>query len=161
MDIAYCCRESEYNIKTGIWYIHSGRYIGVKSKNKYLWKHISFCPFCGKKTQIVDNSEIDKNRKLFLSELRSGKYHKGTIRSDLKGNPIVECKDDEGSCACAIMHDLFFEYKGTKRSRNYLEALDLTPKECRFIQQELNDSPLSFNEIADQIELRVFNSKNI
>lgn len=101
--------------------------------------------------------KIAKNRRFFLSELRSGKYNKGTIQSDEQtGEPIINGIDDEGSCACAIMHDLFYDYEGTQHHRNYLQALGITPQECRFIQQKLNDTDLSFEEIANQIETLVF-----
>jgi len=53
-------------------------------------------------------SEIENNRDLFLAELRSGKYKKGTTKSDEKGNPIFDSlEDQEGFCACAIMLHLF------------------------------------------------------
>jgi len=101
-------------------------------------------------------AEVAINRADFLAALRSGKYGKGTTRSDERGRPIVESEQDNGWCACALMHDLFFEYKGTQNHRNYLRALGLTPVQCRYIQQELNDSPLTFPEIADRIEEEVF-----
>ena len=103
---------------------------------------------------------IEANRAFFLSELRSGKYVKGTIVSDeTTGKPVFLDGNYEGSCACAVMHDLFFDYEGTQSSRNYLRALDLTPIECRYIQRDLNDTSLTFNEIADKIESEVFNGK--
>jgi len=103
------------------------------------------------------SKEVQDNRDFFLAELRSGNYKKGTIISDeITGNPIFPDGNCEGSCACAVMHDLFFEYKGTKSSRNYLKALGLTTKECRFIQQKLNDTELNFNQIADAIEKQIF-----
>jgi len=107
-----------------------------------------------------EKEEVKRNRELFLCELRSGKYIKGTIFSDEKtGKPIFPPNTDcAGSCACALMHDLFYEYEGKKSGRNYLKALDLTPEKCRFIQRKLNDTSLNFNEIADLIESLVFNS---
>ncbi|HEX8177878.1 MAG TPA: hypothetical protein VF543_22505 [Pyrinomonadaceae bacterium] len=111
-------------------------------------------------TQKLSVEEIDRNRGLFLKELRSGRYKKGTIRSDERGRPVVESDADNGYCACALMHDLFFDYNGQRSDRNYLLALDLTPVQCRFIQQQLNDSPLTFPEIADRIEREVFNKES-
>lgn len=105
------------------------------------------------------DSRIETNRALFLAELRSGKYLKGTTRSDDRGRPIIESENDEGYCACALMHDLFYEYDGTAADRNYLKALGLTPIECRKIQQEFNDSPLTFPEIADRIEMEIFTGR--
>jgi hypothetical protein len=102
---------------------------------------------------------IEHNRKVYLKELRSGKYKKGTILSDEKGNPVfLKEEDKDGSCACAIMHDLFFNYEGTQDHKNFLKALGLTRKQCRYIQQNLNDSDLNFSEIADIIEKQIFNN---
>ena len=101
-------------------------------------------------------AEVEANRSAFLVALRSGDYKKGTTRSDERGRPVVEGEADEGHCACALMHDLFFEYDGVESARNYLRALDLTPAQCRFIQRDLNDTPLTFDEIADRIEREVF-----
>jgi hypothetical protein len=102
------------------------------------------------------STPIQHNRKVFLSALRSGEYKKGTTRNDERGRPVIESESDNGWCACALMHDLFFDYNGTKHHRNYLKALDLTPRQCRYIQQDLNDTPLTFREIADRIEAEVF-----
>jgi hypothetical protein len=99
------------------------------------------------------DTKIQANRNYFLAELRSGKYKKGTTRSDERGRPVLESADDNGYCACALMHDLFF----VSSHRDYLSALRLTTQQCRFIQQNLNDSPLTFAEIADRIEQEVFN----
>jgi hypothetical protein len=103
--------------------------------------------------------KIIENRNFFLSELTSGKYKKGTIISDEKGKPVIKSKADEGYCACALMHDLFFYHEGTNNSRNYLKALALTPEKCRFIQHKLNDTELSFAEIAEEIKEKVFKFK--
>lgn len=108
------------------------------------------------KQRKLPRVEVEQNRDAFLSALRSGEFKKGTTRSDVRGRPIVESPDDEGYCACALMHDLFFDYGGVENGRNYLRALDLSPSQCRFIQQELNDSPLTFEQIADRIEQEVF-----
>lgn len=109
---------------------------------------------------IFDNdqpsNQIEINRDLFLSELRSGKYKKGTTKSDEKGFPVFEKPgDDDGYCACAIMLHLFDPGSVTsmKRSR---EALGLTVKDCTFIQQDINDSDLTFDQIANRIEKEVF-----
>lgn len=105
---------------------------------------------------IVKTLRIYKNRKLFLNELRSGKYKKGTIRSDEKGNPIIESpEDNDGYCACAIMNHLF-DPKGNTSTLKARKALGITGKDCEYIQHDLNDSPLTFNEIADRIEKEIF-----
>jgi hypothetical protein len=101
--------------------------------------------------------EIKINRVKYLKALRSGKYKKGCTKSDEKGNPIVETKeDDEGYCACAIMNHLF-DPGGRTSTLKAREALGITGKDCGYIQKDLNDSPLSFNEIADKIEIKIFN----
>jgi hypothetical protein len=100
--------------------------------------------------------EVEHNREFFLRALRSGQFTKGTTRSDERGRPVIETDADEGCCACALMCDLFFVYDGVRSDRNYLRALNLTPRQCGFIQRDLNDSPLSFAEIADRIEREVF-----
>lgn len=100
--------------------------------------------------------EVESNRAFYLAALRSGKFKKGTIKSDERGQPIIENDNDEGFCACALMCDLFLVYGGARSSRNYLRALDLTPRQCRFIQRDLNDTVLTFDEIADRIEQEVF-----
>lgn len=101
--------------------------------------------------------EVINNRQMFLSELRSGKHKKGTIRSDEKGNPIVEGEKDEGCCACALMVTLFFNDGEKPSEYNYRKSLNLNAGECRFIQSQINDTPLNFQEIADRIENEVFN----
>lgn len=104
--------------------------------------------------------KIRSNREMFLSELRSGKYKKGTIKSDDKGKPIIASPEDaDGCCACAIMYHLFPDDGGKNSIKASREALGLTAKACGFIQQELNDTPLSFPEIADRIESELFTLK--
>jgi len=105
----------------------------------------------------ITPEEVAENRALVLSALRSGKYRKGTIKSDERGRPVVESEADEGWCACALMHDLFFDYRGWKHKRAFMVALNLKARQCRYIQQELNDTPLTFPEIADLIEVQIFN----
>jgi hypothetical protein len=100
--------------------------------------------------------QIEKNRDRYLMELRSGKYKKGCVKSDEKGNPIIETSEDaEGSCACAIMCHLFSPNENTSTTKARA-ALGITGKDCTYIQQVLNDSPLTFEEIADRIEKEIF-----
>jgi hypothetical protein len=100
---------------------------------------------------------VDLNRRIYLAELRSGKWKKGCMKSDEKGNPIIETpEDNEGTCACAIMLHLFSpeELTSTTRAR---KALGISGHDCRFIQHCLNDNEnLSFPQIADIIEKTVF-----
>lgn len=104
------------------------------------------------------NQEILSNRKKYLEILRSGKYTKGTIKSDDRGNPIIESKeDDEGHCACAIMlHEFGKESKGRFLMSRSMKSLGLKPKDCRYIQEKINDTSANLNTIADRIEKEVF-----
>jgi hypothetical protein len=99
--------------------------------------------------------EQQKRRNLFLKELRSGKYKKGTIKSDSKGNPVFDSEiDKDGYCACAVMAHLF---GGVKVSLpKAVKALQLTAKDCQYIQTQINDTPDSFDVIADRIEKEIF-----
>lgn len=98
---------------------------------------------------------IIKNRELLLTALRSGKFKKGTTRSDSKGFPIVSTTEDEGYCACAIMLELF-----PTNNLEYRNALDISAEDCRLIQQKWNDEEdLSFTEIADRIEKFIFGNR--
>lgn len=100
--------------------------------------------------------QIQQNRQFFLDALRFGNYKKGYIKSDAKGYPIIESpEDNDGHCACAIMIELFpkdgkFNFKHAQMS------LGIKGSDCRYIQTELNDTPLTFPEIADIIEKQVF-----
>lgn len=95
--------------------------------------------------------DIPTNRKKFLSVLRSGKYIKGDATSDKKtGKPIVKI---EGYCACAVMIHEFSTRFNYKEAR---EALGLTSNDCKYIQSQLNDTDLTFSQIADRIETEVF-----
>lgn len=105
----------------------------------------------------ITATEVQLNRAYFIAALRSGVFKKGTIKSDERGKPVLETPDDNGYCACALMCDLFYSYKGVNSNRNYLTALGLTPEQCRYIQQDLNDTLLTFPQIADRIEQEVFN----
>lgn len=105
----------------------------------------------------MDKKRVKENRRKFLDELRSGKHKKGTITSDEKGKPIVNGPDDEGCCACALMVTMFFNDGDSPSEYNYRKSLNLTAQQCRFIQRDINDTPLTFPEIADRIEIEVFN----
>ncbi len=101
---------------------------------------------------------IQSNRKKYLEILRSGKYTKGTIKSDERGNPIIESEeDDKGYCTCAILLDNFGEEKnGRYNIKKSMKALGLTTKDCAYMQQKINDTSDDFNTIADRIEKEVF-----
>jgi len=87
---------------------------------------------------------MQHNRQVFLSALRSGEYKKGTIKTDAKGRPIIESINDEGFCAVGLLDTLFNPSFTSKRRR---EALGLTGLEIMKIQQEWNDSSLTFHRL--------------
>lgn len=99
----------------------------------------------------LKSTNIEKNRARFLKVLRSGKYTKGIATSDKKGKPIVKV---DGYCACAVM---VHEFGGTDVGAYTIarKRLGLTGKDCTFIQI-LNDTKLTFPQIADRIEKEVF-----
>lgn len=101
------------------------------------------------------NTNILLNREIFLSELRSGKFKKGCIKSDEKGYPVFEKESDkEGHCCCAVMVELF---GGAKHSiRAACKALGITSKDCAYIQNNINDNDSTLIENADRIEIEVF-----
>jgi hypothetical protein len=106
----------------------------------------------------MQRTAIELNRFDFLNELRTGNHKKGTIKSDEKGHPIIEKPEDaDGACACAIMGMMFGQTESGKISLpQAAKALGIDSKQCRYIQQELNDTSLTFPEIADCIERDVF-----
>lgn len=66
--------------------------------------------------------------------------------------------DDDGYCACAIMCHLF-DPDGASSTTKARQALGITGQDCRYIQHDLNDTPLTFPQIADLIEVRIFSKK--
>lgn len=109
-------------------------------------------------------TDIEGNRNLFLSEIRSGKYTKGCTKSDeTTGKPIFEKESDYAentACACAIMGNLFGEQPNGKISLpKATKALGLKPTDCRFIQQHINDRKSTLKEDAEIIETLFFNKE--
>lgn len=105
---------------------------------------------------MIITERIKKNRQIFLSELRSGRYKKGCIKSDEKGKPIIaSIQDDDGMCACAIMIHLFPK-EGKPNFPFAKDSLGIKSPDCRYIQQDLNDTDLTFPQIADRIEREIF-----
>ncbi len=97
---------------------------------------------------------IKQNRATFLTALRSGQYKKGPIEADLEGRPIDP--DAEGYCAVGLAHTLFYDDERPHSPIPMREALGLSPKQITKIQQEWNDSKLSFSDIANLIESEMF-----
>ena len=102
--------------------------------------------------------DIISNRKRYLEILRSGKYTKGTIKSDNKGYP-VDPDYQGGHCVCSIiLHEFGEEINGKFRMSKSLKSLGLKPSDCKYIQEEINDTSQDFNTMADRIEKEVFKS---
>ena len=93
------------------------------------------------------------NRQIFLEALRSGKYPKGTIRTNENGQPIISTPSDQGFCAVGLM-DSLFNPEFTSQGRR--DALGLKQVQITKIQQQWNDSDLTFPQIADLIEWEMF-----
>lgn len=96
---------------------------------------------------------ITQNRTEFLNALRSGEYKKGTTITDSLGQPVIRTPADEGFCAVGLM-DTLFNPNFTSKARR--EALGLSNKQISKIQQEWNDSELTFPQIADLVEWEMF-----
>lgn len=95
-------------------------------------------------------SEVADNRKIFLEALRSGKYEKG---------PFIEGQDEPprgatGFCAVGLPYTLLLNNKGPVQGLR--KALGVTKRDLWQIQNEWNDSDLTFSQIADLIENRIF-----
>ena len=95
------------------------------------------------------------NRKTFLEALRSGDYLKGPTR-DANGNEPPT--DSPGYCAIGLPYTLFLNNEGPT-VRGLYDTLGLTKDQIYCIQNEWNDSPLTFPEIADKIETEIFNRR--
>lgn len=113
--------------------------------------------------------QILRNRVDFLWSLRNDPHIKGTTKSDEKGNPIFETElQRDGACACGIMCTMFgrddtfqtFDSSGKINFKKAREAIGITAEDCRYIQTQISDTPLSFPEIADRIEKEVFNKNS-
>lgn len=94
---------------------------------------------------------MQKNRKLFLKALRSNKYEKGRYTKGQDKPP----EGATGFCAVGLAYTLFCNNTGpiiTGLGR----ALNLTKDQIGHIQNEWNDSDLTFPQIAEKIEREYF-----
>lgn len=98
---------------------------------------------------------LTQNRKTFLEALRSGQYTKGPIGNDERGRPVPGAT---GYCVVGLAHDLFNDGSNLGSPLPMRQALGLKPKDFTKMQQEWNDSELTFAEIADLIELEMFHA---
>ncbi len=99
---------------------------------------------------------VQQNREIFLSALRSGEYLKGPIETDSRGKPP---QDATGYCAVGLAHVLFCGDSSLGHLATMKKALGLKSWQFTKIQQEWNDSPRTFLEIADLIETQMFGGK--
>ena len=98
--------------------------------------------------------QVERNRRFFLGALRSGLYTKGPIETDSKGRPVDP--NAEGYCVVGLAHNLFLDPAHVGSPLPMRKALGLTPAQFTKIQQDWNDSPLTFPQIADLIEREMF-----
>lgn len=94
--------------------------------------------------------KIEKNRGIFLDALRSGEYEKGTFVPGQSAPP----KGAKGFCAVGLPSHLFGIYKNIVNGMWF--TLGLRQKDLDRIQNEWNDSSLTFPQIADLIENQIF-----
>jgi len=94
------------------------------------------------------------NRVMFLNALRSGRYPKGPIETDEGGRPLDP--DAVGYCAVGLAYTLFCDGTKVGAHKVMMDALGLTARQLTHIQQVWNDSPRTFETIADLIETEMF-----
>lgn len=97
--------------------------------------------------------DVENNRRTFLEALRSGDYPKGPFVSGQDAPP----PEATGFCAVGLPYTLLLNNKGPVMALR--RVLGLTRAQISKIQNEWNDSPLSFREIADLIEKEMFLAK--
>ncbi len=93
---------------------------------------------------------VRQNRQIFLEALRSGQYTKGPFIVGEAAPP----QGAIGYCAVGLPYTLFLNNQGPVMALRGI--LGLTRFQISKIQNEWNDSPLSFSEIADRIESEMF-----
>ncbi len=94
------------------------------------------------------------NRELFLWALRSGLYPKGPTETDARGRPLDP--NATGYCAVGLAYELFHDEDRPGSPLPMRKALALSAHQFTRIQQEWNDSDLTFSEIADLVEGEMF-----
>jgi len=93
---------------------------------------------------------IQENRAIFITSMRSGEYIKGQFIAG-QSEPPVGAK---GFCAIGLPAHLFGIYRGI--TAGMWDTLGLSPSDISRIQNEWNDSSLTFPQIADLIEYFIF-----
>ena len=104
--------------------------------------------------QVITN-QVKDNRRVFLTALRSSEYPKGPIEIDAGGHPANP--NTTGFCVGAVAYALFHDDQNPGSLVPTRAALGLTRKQFTHYQQDWNDSPRTFAEIADLIEEDMFN----
>ncbi len=99
-----------------------------------------------KKTDI----DVKGNRSAFLVALRSGEYVKGPFIAGQDKPPAGA----QGFCAVGLPYTLFLHNRGPVQA--LCKVLGVTKHDLSTIQNDWNDSELSFSQIADLIEHRIF-----
>lgn len=94
---------------------------------------------------------IDDNRAIFLEALRSGQYPKGPFVKEQDAPP----NGATGFCAIGLPYTILLNNEGPI-IKGLQEKLGLTKDQIYRIQNDWNDSPLTFPEIADKIESEMF-----
>ncbi len=102
------------------------------------------------------SEEVLLNRSEFLGALRSGEYLKGPTETDEKGRPLDP--QASGYCVVGLAYNLFGDDTGSPLPMR--KALGLKPLQFTHMQQDWNDSELTFMEIADLIEVEMFGGKD-
>lgn len=99
---------------------------------------------------MIQIGTVAENRKVFLDALRSGKFKKGefVVGQDLPPQGA------DGFCAVGLPYTLLLDNKGPVQGLR--KVLGVTKQDLWQIQNEWNDSDLSFPQIADLIEHRIF-----
>ena len=95
--------------------------------------------------------QVLERRRIFLDALRSGKYPKGPFTKGQDKPPPGAL----GFCAIGLPYTLFLANKGPVQALT--KVLAITKHDIFRIQNEWNDSDLTFAEIADRIETEIFN----
>lgn len=96
------------------------------------------------------SGQVTNNRKAYLDALRSGKYPKGPFITGQDRPPLGAT----GFCAVGLPYTLLLGNKGPVQALTKL--LGVSKHDLRRIQNEWNDTPLTFTEIADLIEKEIF-----
>ena len=91
----------------------------------------------------------EENRRLFLHALEGGRYAKGPIEVDTRGRPVDPSA--AGWCAVGLAYTLFHDSSRPGSLVPVRRALGVSRQQLFYLQNTLNDSALTFGEIAARI----------